>query len=141
MTIETFFEKFDQFADAPNAVTNVRNTDRNGTGDGRAWEFFMFTDGLAPLRGAFLFYDHPPVVSFVPHSTTGYKLTSLRDDGTHTAMKIPIHNSPCILHPFPDTGGVPACGWWVRRGTGPDHRNTNPKITRTPAVVQEGHAA
>ena len=56
MTLSTFFKKFDQFADAPNAVAKM----------------------LAPRRGAWRLGPLVPVVSL--RSTTGYKLLSLRDE-------------------------------------------------------------
>jgi hypothetical protein len=133
MTLKTFFEKFDQFADAPNAVAKMR----------------------APLPGCVGRRAGNPVVSL--RSTTGYKLLSLRD-GRRRVKPVsqsgaggnPVWSSSWIdaggipvgcrwSHSLrtrsSDAGGIPACSRWSSprmRATPPD---TRPRIIRTPAGV------
>ena len=67
--------------------------------------------GLAPLPGCGIRGDWVPVVSLVPHSTTGYRMGCLR----HRQSRLP-HLDP---------SGIGACSRWLnprQRVTPPDHR-------------------
>jgi hypothetical protein len=90
MTLKTFFQKFDQFADAPDAVAKM----------------------LAPLPGCDFVSLSNPVVSL--RSTTGYRLESLRDKFGRPAF---IRSSDAGGNPSwsisqIDAGGIPACSRW-----------------------------
>ena len=117
MTLDTFFKKFDTFADAPDAVAKMR----------------------APLPGCVMRRAGNPVVSL--RSTTGYMLSSLRDLGLchdaarfRDAMNPVAHASTDMIATSSDAGGIPACSRWSSeaRATPPDHR---PPSSRTPAGV------
>ena len=108
MTIKTFFNKFDQFAAAPDAVAKM----------------------LAPLPGCAMRRAGKPVVSL--RSTTGYKLLSLRDgrcrakpDRQVDAGVIPVGSSsrvdaggiPVWSSSRVDAGGIPVCSSsWIDAG-------------------------
>ena len=144
MTLETFFEKFDQFADAPDAVA----------------------DTLAPLPGCVPWTRSHPVVSL--RSTTGYRLKSLRDKFVRRRFDCPqfvrsrfvrsrfvrsrfvrsrfvrsrFVRSRFVRSRFvrsSDAGGIPACSRWSSprmRATPPVPR---PPVFRTPAGVPAMH--
>ena len=139
MKLKTFFEEFDQFADAPDAVifsangaihTSLGHRLRKGISTPiRALKGRHKPDTpnaeattLAPLPGCVMRRAGNPVVSL--RSTTGYRLESLRDkDGRSRAIR------------SSDAGGIPACSRWLSprmRATPPE---TRPPFFRAPAGV------
>jgi hypothetical protein len=101
--------------------------------------FAEFPTALASLRDAFSSSSPSPVVSLVPRSTTGYRISSLRDDVPERSMDSEIngrmsaasHLTPGSSSHLMPEASHPVAGGRAKRY----HRTPIPREFRTPAGV------